>query len=370
MRSLRLRSGSSMADREGIVIPRETVNDDLVRIVKWEVETGAQVKKGDPLLEVETSKAVLAVAAEHDGFVEIFQHAGDEVEVGAEVGAILCSRPAMMNVGPSATSTATVESGEVDASEKRVSRKAQQLIDKHEVDLAVFEGLQIIREADVLRYIESGSQMPADETDEVASSAPTGSTVAPPPEILEEVLKAKAAVGPTAPSRALSLWEEARAAARDRGISVLGLVWNYGFRAYFLGFLARIAPYGVIVHVHRWRGVKIGRGCFVDQTAVLETAYADNITIGDDVRVTANAVVMTHIKASLYLRESGLVPRTIRPVVLEDHCFIGVGALIMPGVTVGKASVVASGAVVVNNVPPFSMVAGNPATVVKRFPVA
>ena len=113
---------------------------------------------------------------------------------------------------------------EVGASEKRVSRKAQQLIDKHEVDLAVFEGLQIVREADVLRYLESGSQMPADETDEIASSAPTGSTVALPPEILEGVLKAEAAVGPAAPSRPLSLWEEARAAARDRGVLPLRLL--------------------------------------------------------------------------------------------------------------------------------------------------
>ena len=41
----------------------------------------------------------------------------------------------------------------------------------------------------------------------------------------------------------------------------------------------------------------------------------------------------------------------------------------MPGVRVGKASVVVSGAVVLGDVPPYSMVAGNPAQVVKRFTV-
>lgn len=57
----------------------------------------------------------------------------------------------------------------------------------------------------------------------------------------------------------------------------------------------------------------------------------------------------------------------LQPVVIEDHCFIGVNSVIMPGVTVGKAAVVASGAVVVTSVPPYTMVAGNPAKVVKTF---
>ena len=42
--------------------------------------------------------------------------------------------------------------------------------------------------------------------------------------------------------------------------------------------------------------------------------------------------------------------------------------MIMPGVTVGKAAVVASGAVVLGDVPPYTMVAGNPARVIRRFP--
>ena len=57
----------------------------------------------------------------------------------------------------------------------------------------------------------------------------------------------------------------------------------------------------------------------------------------------------------------------LKPVVLEDHCFIGVNAVVMPGVTVGRAAVVASGAVVTTNVPALTMVAGNPAKIVKRF---
>ena len=84
-------------------------------------------------------------------------------------------------------------------------------------------------------------------------------------------------------------------------------------------------------------------------------------------RITAGTIIMTHIKAPVHLRETGIMPAVYKPVVLQDHCFIGVNAVIMPGVTVGKGSVVASGAVVVKNVPPYTMVAGNPAKAIKQF---
>ncbi|MBY0263610.1 MAG: hypothetical protein K2Q20_14790, partial [Phycisphaerales bacterium] len=162
---------------------------------------------------------------------------------------------------------------------------------------------------------------------------------------------------------------DAAASAKDRGNrSVLWLAFNYLFRNYLLGNLVRVAPRGVILTLHKWRGVKMGQDVFIDPTAIVETAFPENITIGNDVRITAGCVIMSHIKAPHYLRETGLVPVVLKPVVLEDHCFIGVNSVIMPGVTVGKASVVTSGSVVVNNVPPYCMVQGNPAKVIKQFP--
>jgi len=90
--------------------------------------------------------------------------------------------------------------------------------------------------------------------------------------------------------------------------------------------------------------------------------------MGDDVRIAARAAIMTHIKGPHHLRQMGLVPNVLKPVVLEDHCFIGVNAVVLPGVRVGKAAVITSGAVVVSDVPAYTIVAGNPAKVVKRFP--
>lgn len=54
-----------------------------------------------------------------------------------------------------------------------------------------------------------------------------------------------------------------------------------------------------------------------------------------------------------------------REVVIEDDVWIGARAILLPGVRVGQGSVVAAAAVVTKSVPPFSVVAGNPARVVK-----
>jgi acetyltransferase-like isoleucine patch superfamily enzyme len=56
-----------------------------------------------------------------------------------------------------------------------------------------------------------------------------------------------------------------------------------------------------------------------------------------------------------------------KAITVKENAFIGVNACILPGVCVGKNSVVAAGAVVTKDVPPYSVVAGNPAIVIKRY---
>ena len=60
-------------------------------------------------------------------------------------------------------------------------------------------------------------------------------------------------------------------------------------------------------------------------------------------------------------------PVTTRPIVIEDECWIGANAVITAGVTIGKHSVVAGGSVVTKNVPPYSVVGGNPARLLKQY---
>ena len=54
-----------------------------------------------------------------------------------------------------------------------------------------------------------------------------------------------------------------------------------------------------------------------------------------------------------------------RPIVIEDDCWIGRRVIILPGVTIGRGSIVGAGAVVSKSIPPYSVAVGNPARVVK-----
>lgn len=59
---------------------------------------------------------------------------------------------------------------------------------------------------------------------------------------------------------------------------------------------------------------------------------------------------------------------TSKPVVVEEGAWIGLAAIILPGVRLGRGCVVQAGAVVASDVAPNTFVAGNPATVVDELP--
>lgn len=58
---------------------------------------------------------------------------------------------------------------------------------------------------------------------------------------------------------------------------------------------------------------------------------------------------------------------SVAPIVIGDDCWIGANTVITAGVTIGKHSVVAAGAVVTKDIPPYSVAVGNPSRVIKRY---
>lgn len=55
-----------------------------------------------------------------------------------------------------------------------------------------------------------------------------------------------------------------------------------------------------------------------------------------------------------------------RPITIEDEVWIGGGAIVLPGVTIGKGSVIGAGAVVTKDIPPYSVAVGSPARVIRQ----
>jgi acetyltransferase-like isoleucine patch superfamily enzyme len=65
------------------------------------------------------------------------------------------------------------------------------------------------------------------------------------------------------------------------------------------------------------------------------------------------------------MRFSGL---DVAPIVLEDGAWIGAGAIVLPGVRVGRGAVIAAGAVVTKDVEPYSIVGGVPGVAIGSRP--
>ena len=92
------------------------------------------------------------------------------------------------------------------------------------------------------------------------------------------------------------------------------------------------------------------------------------VKIGNDVRLAQN-VVMSGLNhkyedISLPISQQGV---TTTKIVIEDEVWVGANCVVLPGVTIKKHAVVAAGSIVRRNVPAYSVVAGNPAIVKKKY---
>ncbi len=146
------------------------------------------------------------------------------------------------------------------------------------------------------------------------------------------------------------------------------LLLDYIVKNYLLSEMAAHAPNPLVPVIQKWRGVNVGRNVFIDRSVKIDDAFPQFLTIGDQVRITAGAFIITHISPGRRLRRSGILPFTVRPVTIKQFAFIGVNVVVLPGVTIGEGAVVGAGSVVTRDVEPYSLYAGNPARRIRRFP--
>lgn len=146
---------------------------------------------------------------------------------------------------------------------------------------------------------------------------------------------------------------------------------NIGYKCYILGTLMAYPIGGKII---------IGDNCFVgDHTRIFSM---ERITIGKDVLIAHNVNILDTNSHSLdyeirkqelqYTIENGepkenIFKRKTCPIIIGDGVWIGLNSIILKGVNIGEGAIIAAGSVVTNNVPPYTVVAGNPAIVIKTL---
>jgi len=103
-------------------------------------------------------------------------------------------------------------------------------------------------------------------------------------------------------------------------------------------------------------GMDISSTARISVGARLDKTFAKGIHIGDDSYVASGAIIFSHdFSRDIHTH-----------TYVGKKCFIGANAIVMPGVLIGDQVIVGSGAIVIKNVPSNSIVAGNPAVIIKK----
>jgi len=134
------------------------------------------------------------------------------------------------------------------------------------------------------------------------------------------------------------------------------------FNKFFLGNDSTVEDFATINNgvgdIYIGDRTRIGLGC----------TLIGPVKIGNDIRLAQNIVMSglnhNYENISMPISEQGV---TTYPIVIGDESWIGANSVVLPGVIIGKHCIVAAGSIVTKTVPDYSVVAGNPAKIIKQF---
>lgn len=120
------------------------------------------------------------------------------------------------------------------------------------------------------------------------------------------------------------------------------------------------------LHHKGFSGFTLGRECFIGDQTLID--LYDKVVLEDQVTIAQRVTVLTHLNVGYSNHPlQKFFPKKSEEVVFKTGSVICASSTILPGVTVGKNSLVAAGSVVTKDVPENSLVAGVPAKVVRKL---
>ena len=391
-----------------IVLTRDDANSDSALLVEWLVADRDEVRKGQVVCVVETSKASFDLEAPGDGTLVWLAHAGTDVDIGASVALVAESAADLAEVDAKSV-TAAAPTAAAPAGERSVTRKAAELAEQYGIDLDQIEKSGFITVDDIEAF-RAAAHESSGEDDIVFAGLSTENVTLPAvfpiaeddgvvePDFLAMLSADTAAFGALASAEKVDAYRrhgarigndvrigvgtviiaprivlEDAVTIGDGGsirchevfaageLALLGASFQLTCRRAFIGAGTWTADRIVIGGGGArdpWATFVIGELGFIGDEVFINVCRP--VVIGREVFVTMRSVLLTHNVGHSLLE--GFENR-FAGIVLEDRAQIGVGAVVYAGCRVGRESIIASNSYVVSDIKPRSLAIGVPARV-------
>jgi len=129
------------------------------------------------------------------------------------------------------------------------------------------------------------------------------------------------------------------------------------------------SKFGKNIFVSDYSRLYIGAHSFINNCVYFDTKENVVIGVGCSVGFRTTFITGSHSVQSNYISQRPLNLEKCKPIKIEDFVWIGANATILPGITVGRGSVVAAGAIVTKDVPGNTIVAGCPAKKIRDIAI-
>ena len=155
----------------------------------------------------------------------------------------------------------------------------------------------------------------------------------------------------------------------DLGVVGAGVIFEEGVLIFHperveLGDDVYVGHQTILKGYHKGR-MRIGAGTWIGQQCFLHAA--GDINIGENVGIGPGVKILTSTHADPgRARPIMAGDITFASVVIEDDADLGIGAIVLPGVRIGRGAQIGAGAVVTKDVPPYSIAVGVPARVIRE----
>ena len=141
-----------------------------------------------------------------------------------------------------------------------------------------------------------------------------------------------------------------------------------------IGDYGSLSAWGTYEYTHQnfLPYIELGDGCRIGAqshiTAINKIILGKNVLTGPRVLITDNS------HGEFCFEDLNIAPNnrllySKGPVIIEDNVWIGEGAMVLPNVRIGKGSIIAANSVVTKDVPPYCIIAGSPAKIIKQLNV-